>query len=246
MRSRFLLQLDSERRFRDLLKTQTKPPKDQDLRCVYYRALYNTAKREEAFKGAKKLWLNGRSISDRCNPLFDAWRQAGGLTDDLILDRMLLAFANRNGRLMRYLQRELSDKNKRSGDYVLQLYNRPQQVGRFAKDRKVTSFNQALVKAAFKRLVRHNVDAAVQQLPLVTSGQRLTKAERQALAERAASALMSTEDAKLARWRDRTLKSSKSVSLLERRIRLALRQARWQQAQTWIRRLPKASQQTLA
>ncbi|MEM7675381.1 MAG: transglycosylase SLT domain-containing protein [Myxococcota bacterium] len=246
VRSRFLLQLDTERRFEDVLKTQTRPPKDQDLRCVYYRALYNTGRRNEAFKGAKKLWLNGKSVSGRCDPLFEAWRQAGGLTDDLILDRMLLGFAHRNGRLMRYLQGELSNKSKRSGDDVLRLYNRPRQVGRFAKDNKVTSFNQALAKAAYKRLVRRNIKVAVEQLPLVASGQHLTKVERQALAERAASALMSTDDARLARWRDRALKSSESVSLLERRIRLALRHGRWARAQAWIRRLPKRQQKSLA
>jgi soluble lytic murein transglycosylase len=55
---------------------------------------------------------------------------------------------------------------------------------------------------------------------------------------------MSTTDASLAKWRDSKLAHSHNTSILERRVRNAIREANWKQTQLWIDRLPKEAQQT--
>lgn len=82
-------------------------PNGETYRCYYYNAKLQTGKRAEAYAGAKRLWLSGGSVADACDPLFDAWDKQGGLTDALVLERMVLAFEGRNRALMKYLVKNL-------------------------------------------------------------------------------------------------------------------------------------------
>ncbi|MFA0519923.1 lytic murein transglycosylase, partial [Vibrio sp. 10N.222.55.E8] len=93
----------SQKQWKTILEFQTKEPVGEKYQCIYYRAHYEQGNQELAFKGAKQLWLSGRGVDDACTPLFKSWDQAGLRTDKLILDRMLLAFEENNGKLMIYL-----------------------------------------------------------------------------------------------------------------------------------------------
>ena len=245
LRSRYLLQRADAGRWGDILAIQTASPRDQALRCVYFRAHLEAGDRAKAFEGAEALWRSGRSIDDRCDPLFEAWASAGRRSDAQVLDRMLLAFSAGNGGLLRFLNDLLSDSARSSGNRALELYRDPRGVGAFAKASKVTDFNKTLAKHALRRLVRKDADAAVAQFDKVVAGQHLSEDDGQALADSVASRLMDEDRSELVRWRDSKLRTSQSVRRLESRIRLALRQARWAEAQTWIRRLPQAAQKSI-
>ncbi|MCV5989931.1 murein transglycosylase, partial [Escherichia coli] len=91
-------------------------------------------KQVAAFKGAEDMWLSGSSIASECDPLFNAWDKAGGRTDDLVLQRMLLAFDARNGSLMAYLQKlPSSAKAKQQAQEMKALFDNPSSVAEFAK-----------------------------------------------------------------------------------------------------------------
>lgn len=80
----------------------------------FYVAQLNQGKQVAAFKGAEHMWLRGSSIADECDPLFSAWDKAGERSDELILQRMLLAFDARNGGLLSYLQNCLNQARRSS------------------------------------------------------------------------------------------------------------------------------------
>jgi len=73
------------------------------LECFYRRALLAEKRSADAFKGLQGFWLVGDEQPDSCGPLFDAWRKAGGLTDDLVWDRIQLVVRSGNFRFARYL-----------------------------------------------------------------------------------------------------------------------------------------------
>lgn len=245
VRSRYLLQLADRGAWKQILEVQPRSPRDEALRCVYYRALYETGNPDQAWPGAKKLWLSGRSISDRCDPLFEAWDKAGQRTDALVLDRVLLAFRKRNGGLIRYLGERLTGPSRAAADQAADLYRAPDGVGAFAKASKVTDFNQRLARRALERLAKKDPAEAVKQFDPVVTGQRYDDAETQRLADYVAARLMDTDDPDLARWRDQKLASSRSASALESRIRLAIRTADWASVGPLIDRLPAADQNSL-
>lgn len=58
-----------------------------------------------AMSRAAELWTVGRSQPNACDPLFDRWREAGGLTEDVAWARIREALLYRQDTLARYLVR---------------------------------------------------------------------------------------------------------------------------------------------
>ena len=244
IKMRYLNQLVKTERWHDFLVIQPAVPRSTDLQCSFYYAKDKTGKSKLAWQGAEKLWLTGNSLPASCDGLLNSWNAANKRTNTMVLDRMVLAYAKGNSSLLRYLDKQLTGTAQETGDTVLALYDQPQNVGAFAKKSKVTSFNQALTKNAFLLLASQDSKQAVAEYDQVVRGQHFDKATKQTLADAVASRLMSTNDPALAKWRDSKLAHSHNISILERRVRNAIRDANWKQTQVWIDRLPKEAQQT--
>lgn len=123
--SRYLDRAGRERRWRDFLALMDEEPNTVELKCYYHRARLATGDREEALAGARRLWIHGRSRPDACDPLFAAWMKAGGLGDDAAWQRMLLAFDERQGSLMRYAGRKGSAALAPWADRLQRVYRDP-------------------------------------------------------------------------------------------------------------------------
>ncbi|MCP4955479.1 MAG: murein transglycosylase [Photobacterium aquimaris] len=244
LKTRYLNQLVKTERWHDFLSIQPAVPRQIDLQCAFYYAKAQTGKATLAWQGAEKLWQTGSSLPASCDALLNSWSATGKRTNAMVLDRMVLAYAKGNNSLLSYLDKLLTGDAKATGETILALYNQPQKVGEFAKKSKVTPFNQLLTKNAFLFLARKDTPQAVAEYDRVMRGQHFDKATKQTLADAVASRLMSTNDTALAQWRDSKLAHSDNATLLERRIRNAIREANWQQTQLWINRLPKEAQQT--
>ena len=241
VRSRYLLHLAQRGRWKGILQIQKKPPRDEALRCVYFRAHLATGQRSKAFEGASKLWRNGQSIADQCDPLFEAWTAAGKRTDEHVLDRMLLAFDRRNGRLLRYLEKELTSRARDIGRQIVELYQRPNVVDSFSSRVTPSDRHRAIASVAIRRWSRRMPEATAKVFDRVARRLKFSDPDKGALASYVAIRLMATTDSEAARWRDRAIREGGKVSVIESRIRLALRRAQWRSAQSWIRRLPPAT-----
>ncbi|MCM0147732.1 murein transglycosylase [Photobacterium galatheae] len=241
----YLDELVDAKRWQDVVDFQQEPPYRESYQCQYYYALSKTGHAAEAWEGAKSLWLTGQSLDDDCDPLLDVWQKAGMRSNQLILDRMLLVFDAGNFGLLKFLDKQLTGKASQTGDILLGLYKNPEGVADFAKRSKVTAFNRQLSMLAYQRLVFSDASAALKQFGQVVDGQKLSAEQTQALSDFTASRLMDTEDQERIRWRDEALRNSRDDGLIERRIRLALREAKWAEAQTWISQLSEEERNTL-
>ncbi|OBU25336.1 murein transglycosylase [Photobacterium kishitanii] len=244
IKTRYLNQLVKTERWRDFLTMQPAVPQNTDLQCAFYYAKDKTGNTKLAWQGAEKLWQTGSSLPTACDDLLNSWNAAGKRTNTMVLDRMVLAYSKGNKSLLSYLDKLLTGDAKATGETILALYEQPQNVGEFAKKSKVTSFNQALTKNAFLLLARTDTKQAVAEYDQVMRGQHFDAKTKQTLADAVASRLMSTTDTVLMQWRDSKLAHSHNTSILERRVRNAIRDANWKQTQLWINRLPKAAQET--
>ncbi|WP_428654582.1 murein transglycosylase [Photobacterium satsumensis] len=245
VKDRYLTHLATTERWQNFVDVQPLPPRSQVLRCHYYYAQSKLGNKDVAWQGAKTLWLTGKSTHDACDPLLNTWQKAGKRTDALILDRMLLVYAEGHRARLNYLNKQLGAKSKQSGKSVIDLYDKPQGVAAFSKRSKVTPLNQNLTVLAYKKLVRSDVKEAVKQYHKTVQGQHFEEAKRQSLADYTASRLMATDDESLQKWRDKALAKTANVSLLERRIRQAMREDKWDEVEVWVNRLPdKAKQST--
>ncbi|WP_194437607.1 murein transglycosylase [Vibrio fluminensis] len=242
----YLDRLAGRKQWQTLLEFQTQLPRGERYQCHFYNAHLQTGNQELAFKGAEDLWRHGRSISDACDPLFAAWDKAGLRTDQQILDRMLLAFDARNGNLLNYLSKQVdSAQAKQQAKKMRALFNQPSDVNQFAKQNTANDFHRKQSEMALKKLARMDVKQAQKAWRSVVDGQKMSQAEAQQLADYISLRLINTDSSALAEWRDKHIATSNNTKLIERRIRLAIQHADWQDIERWISVLPEKPQTTL-
>lgn len=230
----------------EFLQFQPGEPWGETYQCHYYNAQYQAGDRSLALKGGKKLWLNGHSVSDACDPLFSAMEKSGQVTDAMIRQRMILAFEGRNRALMVYLSKKLnSSKNWAMAQAMLDLYDKPETVADFSRQQPVTNDDIRLVQAALEKIARSDAAKAQALVPSVATLQKWSDVQRQEMSEYVARRLMNLDvEDNLAGWRDEVISQSHNVGLIESRIRLSLQDNDWQSVKRWIQVLPESERAT--
>ena len=127
---KYLSSAGQDRRWEDLLAVKAEEPNSVELKCYYYRAQLARGSRDIALEGAERLWVHGESRPKSCDPLFDAWMAAGGLTDDIVWTRLLNTFDARQPSLMRYVGRKGSAALTPWSNTLLDVYANPESVAR--------------------------------------------------------------------------------------------------------------------
>ncbi|MEF2523508.1 murein transglycosylase [Vibrio mimicus] len=242
----YLDALAQNKKWAALLQFQTQLPNGETYQCHYYNAKLQTGKRSEAFEGAKKLWLNGASIADACDPLFAEWERVGGLTDEWVLKRSLLAFEGRNRNLMIYLQKKLDGKKSQAkAQAMLELFDKPERVVAYSRKASQDPINQKVAELALQKWARSEPQEAQAVLNDVAKAQGWNREQKSRISHFIAIRLMETEDEALAKWRDEVTRQSNNVRLIEARTRLALRENNWRELSQWISVLPEQERKTL-
>ncbi|MFA0122956.1 lytic murein transglycosylase, partial [Vibrio sp. 10N.261.48.A2] len=201
IRAPYLDLLAAQKQWKTILEFQTQEPVGEKYQCIYYRANYEQGNQDLAFKGAKQLWLSGSGVDDNCDSLFESWDEAGLRTDQLILDRMLLAFESRNGKLMSYLVKQLDhDESITQAKQMKALYNKPENVLAFAKKHPANEFYQAQTEFGFEKLVRKFASSAQEVFDDVVKAQKFSKEKSQELADYLAFRLINTDSEELMAW----------------------------------------------
>ncbi|EMB51161.1 soluble lytic murein transglycosylase [Vibrio mimicus] len=242
----YLDALAQNKKWAALLQFQTQLPNGETYQCHYFNAKLQTGKRSEAFEGAKKLWLNGASIADACDPLFAEWERVGGLTDEWVLKRSLLAFEGRNRNLMIYLQKKLDGKKSQAkAQAMLELFDKPERVVAYSRKASQDPINQKVAELALQKWARSEPQEAQAVLNDVAKAQGWNREQKSRISHFIAIRLMETEDEALAKWRDEVARQSNNVRLIEARTRLALRENNWRELTQWISVLPEQERKTL-
>ena len=91
LQSRFVNELARREDWRGLLAFSPDKPGTTEAQCNYYYAKWSTGQAEEAWQGAKDLWLTGKSQPNACDKLFGVWRASGTQDPLAYLERIRLA-----------------------------------------------------------------------------------------------------------------------------------------------------------
>ena len=138
------------------------PMERADGRCFYARSLYRTGDRAAALKLVPELWVVGVSQPKECDPLFSVWMAQGGLTDDMVWERLHLALAGNERTLARYLLGRFTSARASAARALYDGHVRPGNVRRPSRFPN-TSYGAEAVGHALARYARTNpVDAARQ------------------------------------------------------------------------------------
>lgn len=242
LKTRFITELAKREDWQGLLAFSPEPPKAMAPRCNYYYANWAVGQKQVAWEGAKSVWLNGTSLPNSCDKLFSVWQQANLLTPELVLERISLALKKGNNSLVSYLAKQLPPSYSTMSDALVALQKNPATVDQFAK-LSPTDFTREATLNGFSAYARQSPDAARLDLDAIAFNQKMNSAEKQKMRDSIAWQYMGDVSAENERWRDETIQDSDSITLKERRVRLALANQDNVDLQRWLDRLPAEAQQ---
>lgn len=237
----FINQLAERSEWHSLLAFSPTPPGPVIARCNYYYAKWQTGNKQAAWQGAKQIWLHGYSLPKACDQLFTLWQQAGQLTTELILQRIFLAIKSNDAALITSLVNRLPAKDQIIGQRLAKLQQDPALVVEFASKVRPLEFNRQVILVIFSRFARQSAEKAKLAIPIITQAQKMSHLQRQQLKEDIAWQFFGDVTLPQAKWRDSVIQHSSSISLRERRVRLALASNDMHSLAQWLKRLPKES-----
>ena len=239
LQSRFVNELARREDWRGLLAFSPEKPNATEAQCNYYYAKWVTGQQEEAWAGAKELWLTVKNQPNACDSLFGAWRASGKQDPLSYLERIRLAMKAGNTRLVTMLAGQMPSDYQTISTAVISLANDPNSVLTFARSTGATDFTRQMAAVAFASVARDDVENARLMIPQLVQAQQLNEEQTQELRDIVAWRLMGTDVTdEQARWRDDAIMRSNSTSLVERRVRMALGTGDRRGLNTWLARLP--------
>ena len=215
-----------------------KPRSNSKLKCHYLQALIETGERQQAFDAAPALWLTGKSQPDACDPVFDAWRQAGKLTQTLTWQRLELAMEAGNLSLARYLSRFLNTKNKQWYEYWIKIHNQPAVSLNQKKSADKPVDSRKIWIHGLKRLARSDIEQAL-AIWKKQKGKTWFSEQQRYQVERYLALRLLYADHPLAASRLAAFTPDpKDLSFIERRLRFAVTEGDWPALLGWLENSP--------
>lgn len=221
-------------------------PIDKSLasNCRYKYALSQLNQPDKAFVNVQRLWLSANDLPSACDPLFTEWEKTGAKTANLILQRIELALSKNNIKLASYLTEQLPDNYNTLKKNLLAVFKNPQNLADFAKNITATPFSKKVVMLSFPRLANSNTDLATSLLPTLKQQQNLS--EKQVIQLQKSIALnyfKATAIEEQITWRDHFISLHGDALLVEKRIRLALKNNQLDQVAYWLNLLTETDKQ---
>ncbi len=207
-------------------------------RCWRVQGLHATGRRDDAFAETRSLWLTPNSVPDACDKPFALWKQSGGRGDALVWQRLLLALDRGDVALSRYLGSELTGAQQTQAQRGLQLLRDPKTINRLWPDIARGPQASPLLGYGTRKLVRSDLDGA-EQLWLKLNQQKLLQpADSAAVRSEIGRHRIASLGVGALPWLLQHDPNGEDSSLLEWRIRLALRKGDWLRAGEWMTQLP--------
>ena len=121
------------------------PSGGAEAQCYYLRALYRDGQRKEALSKVPTLWKVGTSQPKPGDPLFKAWIDNGGVTDEIAWERLQLALEANSVTLGKYLLRFFSDSVSAAARTYYDVHVRPSTIRNIDKFRDDPYGRQTIV-----------------------------------------------------------------------------------------------------
>lgn len=214
-----------------------------DLQCWYRRAQLARGQTKQAYQGTKQLWLSGKSQPKACDALFNQWRKAGKLTQDLVWQRMALAYDERNASLGKYLTRYLNKTNKPLGKLLYSTYRKPQQLFKLTRYQQNVPYMRDIIKTGLQQMARRNPQEALGLWRKYNRIHRFSSSKSSAISQYISLYLLKYFAADELHWVDQITAKNPNQELVEWRLRIALKSQDWPTVSRAYQQLPTEQQQ---
>ncbi len=214
---------------------------DPALRCQHLYGLLQLGHEAEAFVGAERLWLSGRSRPQACDPLFNAWQDSDGFTTDHVWERIKLAMdANQPG-LARALRPLLAEQERALLDGWLEVDRYPHRINGIL-DRHATADPElrALIRLhAVRRQLRQDSDRAIAMWQRIKADDEHPRGAAHAQTHRHLALILAVRGHPGAgKLLDTVPEEAVDENIHAWRVRWNLARGDWEQTLYWLRQMP--------
>ncbi len=237
LREQWLRQLADQGRWDEYL-TDYRPSNKSELRCHYHYAQLKGGNEVSAWAGAHKLWLSGSRQDSACNRLFDAWKRAGGLTDQLRRERLDLALHAGNMDLAKQLAAAQPEAEQRRVALWQQVRNKPDTLASDKSLRKDSDDYRELAVFGVRHLARSDANAAAALWQQLAPRYSFSDAQQHSVLNTLVLWLALRADVSALDWFAQLPVAAREADSRQWAVRVALRHQRWQQALEILRTMP--------
>jgi len=206
-----------------------------ELDCLFGQYQLSSGQTKQGYETAERLWLVGKSQHNACDALFERWRDAGQLSEDLVWQRTKLAVESGNYGLANFLVKSLPTM-KSQGELLVEVVQKPQMLG---QTDRFMSPNQAMgdiVSIGLRRLARKDPEKALGLLDSYARRLSFSTDEKVAIARQIGLTLAKRFDDRALAVMAEYDPELRDDTVSEWRARLLLRLGRWDDAHALIQR----------
>lgn len=213
--------------------------------CYYHEALLRDGRREEAIAGGLALWNVGQSQPNACDPLFDRLIALDAVDENTAWQRLQKALAANQTSLARYLVRFIDRPERiQAAEAQIALADNSRLIANHEQVARIPwPERQDSIRRALAHLARTDAPAALRHWNHYRQSRQIDIATRVAVLGPLVRGHHQQNRSEAA---DRLLNDQLEYaepSLLEWRLREAIRQGQWSTVLTWIERLPEELKQ---
>ena len=236
----YLFYLAKQKRWADFLNAKSDMPNDPTLQCYYLQASISQGQAKTVWPEAQKIWLSKTGLPTACGDVYEYYENNKTLTQVDIWQRFQLAYNKDKPTLMRSLARKLdSTKQQALAKQLVSLHKKPSSISssRLFNSREAESF--PLVVHSLKRLAKRDIGKAMQVFAKLEKKVKFTDDETKEIKIQFATTIVQGRKTWLFSWLDKELQALDNTSLIEQRIRYAIKLEDWKNIEHWIKKLPE-------
>ncbi|MCW8917300.1 MAG: transglycosylase SLT domain-containing protein [Gammaproteobacteria bacterium] len=236
LRTAWLRHLAQEGRWEEFLRLYRHG--GAEMQCYLHTAQLHSGKPELAWAGAKRLWLVGHSQDAACDELFQAWREAGGISRELYWQRIELVMARGNSGLARHLARHLDKEDQARITLWRRVYHDPTLIERHEQLQPDSAENRRIIHHGLTRLARTEPEQAITLWRKIQPRYQFSAEQSDAIGVAIARQLAYNGDPRALLWF-----AQLPPPVLEQEdrawaARVALRNSNWKAAISWLDAMP--------
>ncbi len=238
LRDQWLTTLAREGSWAQFLEDYTPDMSSTGMRCYYHWAQYQTGQRTQALRAVPDIWRSGRSLPDACDPLLKVWRDQGGVTPELLRERIGLAIKADNWSLATYLARDLPPEQRSLIALYRRVHQQPRILGQTEQFRQDSPLMRQILLHGMQRYARQDAEAAAELWVTYQQLYQFSADERAPISHSLALNLATSFHPQAAPALEKALQDKEGSSLYEWQVRVALRDGQWEQVEARIGQMP--------
>lgn len=236
LRNTWLLSLAQQKRWSLFLKYY-QDTDDTELQCQRLSALLATNQQNLAFSAMPDLWSSASIRPSACETAFMQWYKVGGLTTDLVWQRLQLAFDKNNAALIKSLMTLLPANQQEQVKLWQKVQHNPLLVTQSQLFLPLTDTSKIILLDGMLRLADTDPHQLVKVWPSLQKAYPLSEKDQQAVIAAIGLALARQHDVAAASWLDSVKSPYVTQRVREWRVRNALIQSNWPQVSHWVNEL---------